>query len=307
MRRSLGISVVAVALLVVAASLALWGCGTAPAISGPRETTAISPQAAGSDGHGTASAISQIEALFGLPKGAVSQSTQPAPMSPSDVTLTWGDGHAEVDVNSGHVRWIIVDSDARHSETHLSDSALDQSATHIMELLGWDSKSLVAQGFTAGETKNVDRGDGPTEYTKTWAGHDDQGVPNQGLLEVALDAASGKLLHFFYNPGPQAGATSPATISKDDAIRIALDKVGDDPPANPTTTDTLPGGATTTGPSLGIVVTSAEVVHSDAPAVTGGKDMLVWIVKLGGYTRSGVPNVTVYIDAATGKVLAETY
>ena len=302
MRRSPGITFAAVILFLLAASLALWGCGTRAAISGPGATTAIGEQATGSAGQGTASAISQIEALLGLPKGAVSRSTQPTPMLPSDITLTWDGGQAEVD-NSGHVRWIIVDSDARHSAAQLSDSDLDQTVSHVLEILGWDSKALAAEGFTPGGAKNVDRGDAQTEYTKTWAGHDDQGVPNQGLIEVALDAASGNLLHFMYSPGPRAGATSPATVSKDDAIRIALNKVGDDPPGSPTTIDTLPGGSTTTGPPLGIVVTNAEVVHSDAPAVTGGKDMLVWIVKLGGYSRSGVVHATVYIDAVTGNVL----
>lgn len=305
MRKSPGITVAAVALLLVA-GLVTWGCGTGAAISGPGATTAISQQATGSDGHGTAGAISQIEALFGLPKGAVSRSTQPTPMLPSDVTLTWDGGQAEVD-NTGYVRWIIVEGDARHSAAHFGDSGLDQIVSHVLKILGWDSKALAAEGFTPGGAKNVDRGDGSTEYTRTWVGHDDQGVPNQGLIEVALDAASGNLLHFMYSPGPRASATSLGSISKDDAIRIALDKVGDDPPANPTTTDTLPGGATTTGPPLGLVVTGAEVVHSDASAITGGKDMLVWIVKLGGYTRSGVPNITVYIDSATEKVLTVLY
>ena len=306
MRRSRGVMFAAVVPFLVAASLGLWGCGTAPAISARGATTAIGEQATGSDGQQTASAISQIEALFGLPKGAVSRATVPTPMLPSDVTLTWEGGYAEVD-NSGYVRWIIVDSNARHSAAHLGDSDVDQIVSHVLEILGWDSKALAAEGFTPRGAKNVDRGDGPTEYTRTWAGHDDQGVPNQGLIEVALDAASGDLLHFMYDPGPRGGATSPATISKDDAMRIALNGVGVDPTGSPTTTDTLLGGSTTTGPPLGLVVTSAEMVHSDAPAITGGKAMLVWIVKLGGYTRSGVVHATVYIDAATGNVLVASY
>jgi hypothetical protein len=32
--------------------------------------------------------------------------------------------------------------------------------------------------------------------------------------------------------------------------------------------------------------------------------MLLWIVKLGGFTKSGIANVQVFVDAKTGTVLA---
>ena len=45
------------------------------------------------------------------------------------------------------------------------------------------------------------------------------------------------------------------------------------------------------------------MVHGTAPGITGGKDMLVWIVKLGGSTPTGLVRAIVYIDAITGEVL----
>ena len=47
----------------------------------------------------------------------------------------------------------------------------------------------------------------------------------------------------------------------------------------------------------------AELFHCDAPAITGGEDMMVWTVHLGGATSEGIASARVYIDAATGEVL----
>ena len=201
---------------------------------------------------------------------------------------------------------ILGNSEVSYPATNPSQSDLDRTASHVLELLSWDDGALAAEGFTAGETKTVDHGGGP-QYTKTWVGHDEQGLTNGGLIEVALYAVNGRLVSFYYNDGPRAAAASPAAISKDDALQIARKVVGDDPPVDPTTSETLPGGSATTGPPLGITGTSAELIHSDAPGSTGGKDMLVWVLKLGGYTRRGRLHAVVYIDALTGKVLSKTY
>ena len=306
MRRSFRMRVFAMALLMLAAGLAVWGCGTGAVASAPGATTTTGPQITRPGGDATARAIGQIAALYGLPESAVSRSTGPTTTSPADVWLAWAGGSAVVDTKTGRVRMILGNTDVSFPATNPSESALDETVSHDLELLGWDDGARGAEGFTAGETKTVDHGGGP-EYTKTWVGHDEQGLTNGGLIEVALDKQSGRLMTFFYNDGPRAAAASPAVISKDDAIQIALDAVGDDPPVDPTTSDTLPAGSTTTGPPLGITVTSAELIHSDAPGITGGKAMLVWVVKLGGYTRSGHLHAVVYIDALTGKVLSETY
>ena len=220
--------------------------------------------------------------------------------------LGWNDGHAEVDPSNGRIVMILFSSNTAHPKTSPSASELDRAATEYVDQLGWDSKSLTADGFTTTETTTYDRGDAPTEFTKRWTGHDENDVANGGLIEVALDAATGKLLRFFYHLGPRA-AVKTTTITQEEAVAIARETVGDNPPADPTTTESLVGGATTTGPSLGLVLRSAELVHSDAPGITGGKEMLVWIVKLDGYTPSGYAHLTIYIDAATGKVLQELY
>jgi hypothetical protein len=254
-----------------------------------------------------AKAIRRIEAVLELPAGSVARSSGETGLSPGDVMLRWNDGHAEVDPSNGRIVMILFANNPAHPKTSPSASELDRAATEYVEQLGWDSKSLTADGFTTTETTTYDRGDAPSEFTKRWAGRDEKNLPNGGLIEVALDAATGKLLSFFYHPGPRVAAETTPTITEEKAVAIARETVGENPPADPTTTETLVGGATTTGPSLGLVLRSAELVHSDAPGITGGKDMLVWIVKLGGYTRSGYAHPTVYIDAVTGKVLQEVY
>ncbi len=50
---------------------------------------------------------------------------------------------------------------------------------------------------------------------------------------------------------------------------------------------------------------SAELVDTDAPAITGGRQMLFWIVKLGGTHPRGQIRATIYIDAATGEILTD--
>jgi hypothetical protein len=64
---------------------------------------------------------------------------------------------------------------------------------------------------------------------------------------------------------------------------------------------------TTTGPAQGLVLKSAELVHTNAPGVTGGKDMLVWIVKMEGWMPAGYAHPEIFIDAVTGNVLQAMY
>jgi hypothetical protein len=307
---------IVLATILLVCILALPGCGTqTPALTSvttlTRSTTAGPADAGNTAGTldpeaAVTRAIRRIEAVLELPAGSVTRRSGETGLSSEDIMLGWTEGHAEVDPN-GRVVMILFGSNTAHPKISPSAAELDRAATHYVEQLGWDSKSLKAEGFTTTETTTYDRGDAPTEFTKRWAGHDETNLPNGGLIEVALDVSTGKLLRFFYHPGPRAAAGAASTVSKDEAVSIARQTVGDDPPADPTTTQMLPNGAATTGPSLGLVVASAELVHSDAPGITGGKDMLIWIVKLSGYTRSGYAHPTVYIDAVTGKVLQETY
>ena len=122
------------------------------------------------------------------------------------------------------------------------------------------------------------------------------------MIDVGLNATNGKLLDFLYSPGPGAALDASGAISQQDAIRIAKDRVGS---SFQTPTTTASAGIPTTTVSPGVVVKSAELVHTDAPGITGGKDLLVWIVTLGGTNPGGVVSATIYIDALTGKVLTE--
>ena len=316
MRRLSGV-VVAAASALLLAGVVIASCGPNVAPSSP--TTAVSgsqvPGTSPADPiAGVATTIAraslndaehQIEAVLGLRAGAVSRSSEAAALSSSDLTLRWDGGRAEVDQNTGRIRMIIVSGGPGGSGASLSDSALDQTASQVAETLGWANATLAAEGFSSGGAKRIDHGDAGTEYVKTWSGRDKQGLPNQAIIEVGLSVTTGNLVHFFCVPGPQDAASSPVAVSKDEAVEIALEAVGDNPPGDPM--PQVPGEPTTTAPPLGIVVTSTELVHTSAPGVTGGKDMLVWIVKLGGYDRSGKVHATVYIDGVTGDVLLEMY
>ena len=172
----------------------------------------------------------------------------------------------------------------------------------VAEQLGWDEAMLAAEGFTPEEPRILPHGDAPTEYSKRWAGHDEQGLANQGMIDVALNVTNAELLHFFYNPGPRAGTHAAEAISRQEAIAIAKAHIGDSSQV-PSGDTAPPGGSAATTAPLGVLVRSAELVHSDAPGITGGRDMLVWIVKLGGSQPTGEVRATVYVDALTGEVL----
>ena len=92
-------------------------------------------------------------------------------------------------------------------------------------------------------------------------------------------------------------------VSREEAIQIAKEFNEQHPAVVPTEeTTTPPGAMTTTGPTE-VTVRSAELVETNAPAVTNGREMLVWIVKLGGTHPMGEIRATIYIDATAGEVL----
>ncbi len=94
------------------------------------------------------------------------------------------------------------------------------------------------------------------------------------------------------------------TISRNEAVAIAMETVGPDPPPVVVVTSAPPGaGPETTTTTLGVVLESAELAHDDALAITRGEDMLVWEVYLGGSTARGEVGTRVWIDAKTGRVL----
>jgi hypothetical protein len=77
-------------------------------------------------------------------------------------------------------------------------------------------------------------------------------------------------------------------IAQEEAVAIAMDTIDPDPAPVAVVTTARPGdeaaGASTT---LGVVLESAELTTTDAPAITGGEEMVVWEVKLGGAPRGG--------------------
>lgn len=91
-------------------------------------------------------------------------------------------------------------------------------------------------------------------------------------------------------------------ISEEQAIAIAEDFFNAHPSVIPSTT-TPPGGSTTSTVPLGVVVRSAVLEKTDAEGITGGRAMLVWVVRLGGSTAEGVISTTVFIDSESGEVL----
>ncbi|MBN1632412.1 MAG: hypothetical protein JW990_21855 [Thermoleophilia bacterium] len=103
---------------------------------------------------------------------------------------------------------------------------------------------------------------------------------------------------------PAAGCerASADLISQEQAVAIAMEVFTAQPAVIPTTIASA-GETTTSTVPLGIVVDDVELMRCDAPGITGGKDMMVWTVHLGGATSGGIASARVYIDAATGDVL----
>jgi hypothetical protein len=96
--------------------------------------------------------------------------------------------------------------------------------------------------------------------------------------------------------------SSAGLITGEQAIAVAMEAFAAQPAVSPTTTASAGETRTSTIPP-GIVVDEAELMRCDAPGITGGKDMMVWAIHLGGATTEGIASARVYIDAETGRVL----
>ena len=194
-------------------------------------------------------AMLQVQTALGLPDGAISRSSQPPLLGDSDVALGWLGGRADVDLTSGHISAVLVDSTGKTSGTALSDTGLNDAADRVVGLLGWDSAALQTQGFTPGDSKTVDyAGAGPV-YKKSWVGHDSEGVPNEGVIEIGLDATTGDLHSFLFNPGPTIALDMSKTITKDEAIKTAKDAATKSASSCVSTSDTSVQGSATTNSS----------------------------------------------------------
>lgn len=260
----------------------------------------------------TSKAISQLQAILGLPMGTITRSSSQPMLPDSEATLTWSGGRADVDAETGLISCVLLEPRETAAATALSNAVLDKEADRIVGLLGWDAAALAAQGFTPGTSRSVDRGTAGSVYQKTWVGHDEEGIANHGLIEIGIDKATGELRSFLFSPGPRAAAAVPQKVTRNEAITIATGAAVRGPSGSETTSSTLRGGTTSTlagvttttmSPSQ-LKVENATLVHTDAPGITGGGDALVWIVKLSKSTPAGRIAVTVYVDAVTGEVLS---
>lgn len=241
-----------------------------------------------------ARAVSQVQAALGLPDGSVITSKDTVLFPDAEVMLACdGGGEAALDLDTGRVVYLISGPHDSDSGARLSTEELDAKATQLAEIMGWDSEALAAEGFTVEEAKLIDHGDAPAEYTKRWRGHDEQGVPTNGMIDAAVDASTGTVLHFFYHPGPRASFTQQATITREEAAVIARTYVDDE-------------GWSGTTDAEGLAPPSATLSHTDAPGITGGRELLVWVVTIEGLTDRGTATATVYLDATTGEVLTWT-
>jgi hypothetical protein len=249
----------------------------------------------------TDKAISQLETILGLAYGTIIRSSDEPMLPDSEVALTWSGGRADVDADTGLICFILLEAPEITAGSALGNTVLEEEAERIAGLLGWDAAALTAQGFTPGTSRTVDRGSAGAVYQKTWVGHDEEGIPNQGLIEIGLDKTTGELRSFLFSPGPRAAAPETQKVTKNEAIEIAAEAASENLPGRSTTTSTPIGRSTTTAPPLSYKVASATLVHTDAPGITGGGDALVWIVKLTVNTNIGKTGVTVYVDAVTGE------
>ncbi len=230
-RRAVGALCVLLAAWLVA-GIALAGCSLPGLSSGSTE-----PNLAAA----TSKAISQLQAILGLPMGTITRSSGQPMLPDSEAALTWSGGRADVDAQTGLISCVLLEPKETAASTALSNAVLDKEADRIVGLLGWDAMALAAQGFTPGRSRSVDRGTAGSVYQKTWVGHDEEGIVNQGLIEVGIDKATGELRSFLFSPGPRAAAAVPQKVTKNEAVEIATEAAVRGPSGAATTSSTRAG------------------------------------------------------------------
>jgi hypothetical protein len=310
------------ALVILGLSIGVFGCslGWASSSGAQADSAAVVNQA-----------IYQLQAVLGLADGAISRSSQAPMLANSDVALTWVGGRADVDLESGRLRAVLLDmaatADTASTNTTpgettpstdtgapagLSVAQLDKEADRVMGLLGWDPAALETHGFIEGTAQTVSYHQLGSVYEKVWVGHDPEGVANQAMLQVGLDTRDGSLHSFLFSAGPETALDMTKTISKDAAIKTAKEAAGKTTFLNlpttattkaTTTTTTKKNKTTTTATTAAAATDTATMVHIDKPAITGGKDMLVWVVRLAADPITGRAAATVYVDAVGNKPL----
>lgn len=290
------------------------------------------PWASSGSGDESAGAVNQaiyrLQSALGLADGAVTRSSQPPLLGGPEEAIRWVNGTADVDLKTGHIRAILIDPPGEETAAFTGEAPpeaaapsaaqLDEEAERMVRLLGWDTASLETHGFTAGEGKTIEYDQVGSVYEKTWTGRDPEGMPNQGVIQVGLRAQDASLHSFLYAPGPETVLDMADLITKDQAIKTARAAAAKSAFLVVSTTTTTPPSttgeekkeeATTTQESTTATTATtvppetATMVHTDDPGVTGGKDLLVWVVKLPADKAAGRMSATVYVDAIANKAL----
>ena len=241
-----------------------------------------------------AAAGMSLSQALSVPPGDIAQSTRAPSLPNASMVLEWEGGSAEIDI-TGRILMVIQDPLPLGASTRvLSESELSQAADQAAQMLGWDGLTLADAGFTVGQSGIVSQTN--PAYLRRWTGYDTSGVVNDGLVELRLDARDARILGFFFHLGPGAVDISGA-ISREQAVYLAELELAQTA-VQPTTTE--PGQ--TSLPHTGMAVEETLKV-TDAPAVTGGKTMLVWVIHLTGWIGDRFISGTAYLDAKTGDVL----
>ena len=241
-----------------------------------------------------AAASASLSQAVGVPRAGIKESTLSPMLRGSYMALAWDGGFADIDV-TGRILTIIQDWPTLDPNTpFLTDSELDHAANQAAAMLGWNDETLAGAGFTVGKSGIASQVS--AAYVKSWVEHDVSGVLNSGLVELRLDARNGRILSFFFQPGA-GDIDASGAISRDRAVELAKIELAQNA-VQPMLTE--PGETSQPHPALAI---DATLKVTDAPAVTGGKTMLVWVIHLTGYIGEKYVGGTAYLDAKTGDVL----
>jgi len=182
--------------VLLAASLLVSGCGEEAQTGDASEAMTRAAVIADS--------CRRLEESLGLPQGAVSESSRSPYNEGADVLLEWAGsctGESEIDLETGRILTILQETSECAPAREMTEAELNAAADRFAAAQGWNEEALAAERFTLSEAELIRRGGEPLEYVKTWIGHDAAGRPNQGLIDVRVDAKTGQLRAFYYSPG----------------------------------------------------------------------------------------------------------
>ncbi len=250
-----------------------------------------------------ASVVERICDAIGLSPKAIELRGGEAELPTADSSLHWEGGVAEFDSTTGRVVLISnTSAPADPSAEALTDDELASRADALLALLGWEEAALAAGHFSP-ELRGAALSITATERCWSWVGHTAAGILNGSRIDLSLAPEDGTLRRFAFHAGAgEVAGDASAAISQDEAVRIARDLILE---------AVLPLARARYGDSLDasdipLDLQEATLTWTNAPAVTGGKTVLIWRIQLVGRDLSGVTvGGTVYLEAETGQVLQQ--